>query len=706
MRTQAQYTIYSLNDVVTSATAPSSPYKGQLWVDTSQTPPITMVYNGSSWVEANGTATLRSNISTLTTKQSSFQTSLNGLTSSVSLVTTRVKTLEDDVGVVEEDIVDIKEDVSELEQTASSIALRVSSTEANISSLQLTTSSISATVSNKVDQTYGTSSSSFGWSLKSSGFYVYSGASTVMSITSSGLSIVGAIDATSGSIGSLTIDGYLRFGGDSTYYISANYNDGNYYIYLPGFRVDKASTAVFSGKLSAPSGTIGGFTITTSAIYKTKTAYSNSTSGVYIGTDGIGLGAGTFYVNSSGSLHSVSGNIGGFTISSSSIYKTKTAYNNTTSGVYVGTDGIGLGAGTFYVTAAGELYAVSGKIGGMSLNASQMFSQNFILGTVYDSSDITKSFTTLSFGETSGSTFTATTVITNTGSYFNLLSSNYISCGYITCTAIKSDPSISSSTGFYFGYSGGTATYYAELSWSGAMLYLKIYNSEGVQTPLTSSKSFTIHYACIWGGDTTWNATVSAGSSSTSHNTSAFWGIDYATFNYSSSNKSQHTYYFSVSGSSASTTITSYGHIVPYFDNTYNLGSAAYKWSNIYGQAGIVNTSDRKEKKEIQNMSEIYSRIFDKLIPVTFKFIENTSDRTHTGLIAQDVKDAIESVGLTTKEFGGYCEWENDDGEYGCGLRYSEFVSMNIYEIQKLKARVTELEEKIKSLEDDQNEIE
>lgn len=39
MRTQAQYTIYALNDVVTQTTAPANPYKGQLWVDTSKNTP-------------------------------------------------------------------------------------------------------------------------------------------------------------------------------------------------------------------------------------------------------------------------------------------------------------------------------------------------------------------------------------------------------------------------------------------------------------------------------------------------------------------------------------------------------------------------------------------------------------------------------------------------------------------------------------------
>ena len=65
MKAQAQFTIHSLNDVIASTTAPSSPYKGQLWVNTSYSPPRTFVYNGSAWKEQNGTDTLRSNISTV-----------------------------------------------------------------------------------------------------------------------------------------------------------------------------------------------------------------------------------------------------------------------------------------------------------------------------------------------------------------------------------------------------------------------------------------------------------------------------------------------------------------------------------------------------------------------------------------------------------------------------------------------------------------
>lgn len=451
-------------------------------------------------------------------------------------------------------------------------------------------------------------------------------------------------------------------------------------------------SASVASKVSSSGGSSSsfGWSLTSSGFY----LYSNNKTVMTVTKSGLSV---------SGSITATAGTIGGFTIASTKLYKTKTAYNNTTAGVYLGTDGIGLGAGTFYVTSAGYLYATSGKIGGMSLTANQMYSDNFILGTVYNANDATQSFTTLSFGSTSGSTFTATTVLTNSGCYMQSLSSNAIACGVIRVNSIRADSGISASTGFYFGFSGGSVQYYAELSWSGQMLYLKIYNEDGKLTILPEQRSFTVHYACIWGSDTTWNATVAKGASSTSINTSAFWGIDYATFNYSSSNKAQHTYYFTISGSSASTTITSCGHIVPWYDNVYDLGSVAYKWRNIYGQSGTINTSDRNEKFDIEPLSEVYSHIFDSLIPVAYKYVENTSNRTHVGLVAQDVKDAVLGAGLTTKEFAGYCEWENEDKSVGCGLRYSEFVAMNIYEIQKLKARVKELEEKIKPTEENNN---
>lgn len=343
MRAIAQFTVHSLNDVVTSATAPTNPYLGQLWVNTSYSPPRTYVWNGSAWKEQNGTDSMRDDISTLTSRASELKTSLDGLTSTVSVITqevdnntgkittlsSKVSTLEQTAESIEARVEDNEGAISSLTVSLNSLTSRVSTAEGNISTLTQRANSIEAEVEGKVDKVYGSSSSSFGWSLKTTGFYVYSNKSTVVSITSSGLKVTGDITAKSGSLENMTIAGYLYFGGNKSYYISANNNNSNYYIYLPGFNVNN-TTATFSGRLSAPSGTIGGFTITASAIYKTKTSYSDSNSGVYLGTSGIGLGPGKFYVTSAGKLYAsdaeisgeitaTSGTIGGFTIGASSL---------------------------------------------------------------------------------------------------------------------------------------------------------------------------------------------------------------------------------------------------------------------------------------------------------------------------------------------------------------------------------------------------
>ena len=111
MRSQAQYTIHSLNDIVTSATAPSSPYKGQVWQDTSVSPPTMKVWNGSEWKEQNGTDVIKTNVTNLTTKANTLETNLNGLTSEVSSVKTRVTTVENDLGDVEETVETLSSDV-------------------------------------------------------------------------------------------------------------------------------------------------------------------------------------------------------------------------------------------------------------------------------------------------------------------------------------------------------------------------------------------------------------------------------------------------------------------------------------------------------------------------------------------------------------------------------------------------------------------
>lgn len=117
--------------------------------------------------------------------------------------------------------------------------------------------------------------------------------------------------------------------------------------------------------------------------------------------------------------------------------------------------------------------------------------------------------------------------------------------------------------------------------------------------------------------------------------------------------------------------------------------------SSIVNSSGTsVTFSDKNLKNSIAPFSEKYDVFFDNLIPSVFKYNEGSSDRLHGGFIAQEVGAALEKANLSTQEFAGYVDCRGM--ELDClGLRYEEFISLNTWQIQKLKARVTELENQI-----------
>lgn len=139
--------------------------------------------------------------------------------------------------------------------------------------------------------------------------------------------------------------------------------------------------------------------------------------------------------------------------------------------------------------------------------------------------------------------------------------------------------------------------------------------------------------------------------------------------------------------------ITVAGDLLPR-DSNQLLGGPDNKWANIYAVTSSIGSSDAHLKNTVAPLTRVHEQIFDELKPVSYKFNENTSDRTHTGFIAQDVKAAVEKAGLTTQDFATYCEWETEGGGTECGLRYEELIALCVNEIQKLKKRVAELEGK------------
>lgn len=125
MIASAQFTIISICDVVTSDTPPDNPYEGQLWVDTTVTPPETKVWNGSAWVLQNGMDTIRTEISTLKTKDAEFQQSVDGLNSYVSNLTETVETVSGEQGTISERVLNAESRITQLQHTIDGLSVTV-----------------------------------------------------------------------------------------------------------------------------------------------------------------------------------------------------------------------------------------------------------------------------------------------------------------------------------------------------------------------------------------------------------------------------------------------------------------------------------------------------------------------------------------------------------------------------------------------------
>ncbi|SFP11633.1 phage tail protein [Salibacterium halotolerans] len=171
------------------------------------------------------------------------------------------------------------------------------------------------------------------------------------------------------------------------------------------------------------------------------------------------------------------------------------------------------------------------------------------------------------------------------------------------------------------------------------------------------------------------------------------------------------------------------GELRPGEDNAQTLGSSSYRWNEIYAGTGAINTSDKKEKKDIKE--SIGLSFIDKLTPIEYKLEDSGNrdengniipgTRPHHGLISQDVESLLEQLGI---DHAGFIKtpitelvpdenWEPSDdeteedrplieketGEYNYGLRYSEFIGNLIKAVQELKVEKDNLESKHSNLE-------
>ena len=148
--------------------------------------------------------------------------------------------------------------------------------------------------------------------------------------------------------------------------------------------------------------------------------------------------------------------------------------------------------------------------------------------------------------------------------------------------------------------------------------------------------------------------------------------------------------------------VDSSGNLKPKTDAGYSghsdLGTSSLRYEDAFVRDGVTTGSDRNEKENITE-SNLGLTFIKELQPVSYTWKNNSSNRTHYGLIAQDIETWLSDNDKSNTDFAALIKEdiseEQDGSNYRYGLRYTEFISPLIKAIQELSAKVEELESKI-----------
>ncbi|HEX9660632.1 MAG TPA: tail fiber domain-containing protein [Rhodothermales bacterium] len=125
------------------------------------------------------------------------------------------------------------------------------------------------------------------------------------------------------------------------------------------------------------------------------------------------------------------------------------------------------------------------------------------------------------------------------------------------------------------------------------------------------------------------------------------------------------------------------GDLLPDTDNAHSLGQNGLVWTEVFASSGVVSTSDRRLKTDIQELTVGLEELM-QLEPVSYRRRDRSDDPREIGLIAQDVEEIVpEVVRHPTKPGGHY------------GLNYSQLVPVLIKAVQEQQITIRAQQEEI-----------
>lgn len=151
---------------------------------------------------------------------------------------------------------------------------------------------------------------------------------------------------------------------------------------------------------------------------------------------------------------------------------------------------------------------------------------------------------------------------------------------------------------------------------------------------------------------------------------------------------------FRVSSDDFATTVLEYQMtttgFLPGADNVNDLGSASFRWDDVYATNGVIQTSDRREKENIKSLNYGLKDVM-KLTPVRYTWKSNPEKGQKVGLIAQEVATIIPEVVNGLKSDGSV-------GEQRLGMSYAELVPVLINAIKEQQQIIDQLNQNMSAL--------
>ncbi|MDT8411696.1 MAG: tail fiber domain-containing protein [Vicingaceae bacterium] len=127
------------------------------------------------------------------------------------------------------------------------------------------------------------------------------------------------------------------------------------------------------------------------------------------------------------------------------------------------------------------------------------------------------------------------------------------------------------------------------------------------------------------------------------------------------------------------------GEVIPDGDNLWSLGAATKRWSEVFAANGVINTSDKSQKKNIVALNYGIREVMN-LKPVSFQWINGKlTNNQKLGFIAQDLIEILPEV-----------VHKDEDESNPLGVYYSDIIPVLTKAIQEQQQMIENQEQKMK----------